>query len=338
MRAPMKGCHATQAGGCWPACVGTSSFSMSGVNAHAVLECRPNDGSAASPMPVLWRRKAFGMPWPVPSGHPLLYTAAAVRHGSAEGLARFSMRLDRPCVAFLGDHTVHGAALLPAAAMCEAASAAAAALLRSTSRRVAVLAATIGAPFRLPPSSSGEDGTHAEAHLDVDVRAGGCKLASAGANLTPSQLQCQVRGSQFPSGMTTPLYRLQKHDAALACSAGELPSGGAMCLMRGRWPTLARQQRQAAAGNSQQPAAIRISPGTSAGSWHRVSHRADPSVCCSRSLQQSCRPTGRHGERVQHASRHHRCMPAARHRPARAGPSARTGGDMGARQHGGAQY
>jgi len=170
-----------------PHCIGTSSFSMSGVNAHAVLKCPPDNMTAAPPMLLLWRRKAFGMPWPVSSGHPLLYTAADVQHGSAQGLARFTMQLSRPCVAFLRDHKVHSTALLPAAAMCEAAAAAAIALLASTRRRVVVLAATIAAPLRLPTASVGEAGSPAEAHLDVDARAGNCKLASAGAGVAPMQ-------------------------------------------------------------------------------------------------------------------------------------------------------
>jgi len=185
--------HGMQAGGQMPHCVGTSSFSMSGVNAHAVLECPVDDGVAAPPTPLLWRRKAFGMPWPVPSGHPLLHTAAAMRYGGSEGLTRFSMRLDKPCVAFLTDHTVHGATLLPAAAMCEASAAAAMALLASTRRRVVLLAATIVAPLRLPAASVGEASPPGEALLHVDVRAGSCKLASAGACAAPSAMQCALR-------------------------------------------------------------------------------------------------------------------------------------------------
>ena len=163
---------------------------MSGVNAHAVLDCPVDDAHASPPTPLLWRRRAFGMPWPVPSGHLLLYTAAAMQHSGSEGLARFTVRLDRPCVAFLRDHTVHSAALLPAAAMCEAASAAGGALLRATRRRVAVLAATIAAPLRLPAASVGDAGIPGEAHLNVDVRAGTCKLASAGAGVGPSATYC----------------------------------------------------------------------------------------------------------------------------------------------------
>ena len=178
---------------------------MSGVNSHAVLACPVDSGPTAPLKPLLWQRKAFGMPWPVPGGHPLLYTAAAVRLNGAEGLARFSMRLDRPCVAFLKDHMVHGTALLPAAAMWEAASAAAVALMRTTRRRVVVLAATIAAPLRLPKSSSGEAGPRAEAHLHINVRAGSCQLASAGAIVPPlmhhRELDCDV----ITLGCSTPV-------------------------------------------------------------------------------------------------------------------------------------
>ena len=171
--------HDVQAGGCTPQSVSTSSFSMSGVNAHAVLVCPPGGGPDGHLPSLLWRRKAFGMPWPVPSGHPLLHGAAALVQGGAEGLARFSMRLDRPCLAFLSDHRVRDAALLPAAAMCEATSAAAAALLCSPRRRAAMLAATIAAPLRLTPLPV-TAGHVAEAALFIDLRAGKGDLRSAG--------------------------------------------------------------------------------------------------------------------------------------------------------------
>ena len=152
---------------------------MSGVNAHVVLAC-PIACSAAVPAgPMLWRRKALGSPVPIPCGHPLLYSAAATETGNR---AVFSMRLDVPGLAFLGDHRVQGAELLPGAAMCEAASAAAWALLTSSNRRAAVLAATFVTPLRLlPPSGQCDD--RGEALLEMDGHVGGFKLLSTGAQV-----------------------------------------------------------------------------------------------------------------------------------------------------------
>lgn len=155
---------------------------MSGVNAHAVVVAVPDVAppAAASAMsPLIWRRQSVGMPWPVPSGHSLLSTAAA--HPTAGGAAAFSMRLgSHPGLAFLEDHRVQGAGIFPAAGFCEAAGAAAMALMGRSSGwngGPAVLGAVVAAPLLLPDV---EHGAVASAIIEIDVHIGRCKISSEG--------------------------------------------------------------------------------------------------------------------------------------------------------------
>ena len=112
-----------------PACAsGVSSFAFQGTNAHAVLGQRAllpgpdQGGSCMDPqgVRVAWRRHRF---WYVGAAHALLAVAAAWA-----GSALFQARLGSAALAYLMDHRVGGRALLPGAAMFEAAAAAARAL------------------------------------------------------------------------------------------------------------------------------------------------------------------------------------------------------------------
>jgi hypothetical protein len=174
---------------------------MSGVNAHVVLAC-PTASSAAVPAgPMLWRRKALGMPVPIPCGHPLLYSAAATEAGNR---AVYSMRLEMPCLAFLGDHRVRGAVLLPGVALCEAASAAAGGVLTSSHRRAGVFAASFVAPLCLQPPS-GQSDVRREALMEIEGHVGSFKLVSMGAQPKFQPAPPAVDAHTMPTPCSSPV-------------------------------------------------------------------------------------------------------------------------------------
>ena len=112
---------------------GTSSFGMSGVNAHALLSAAPAaslaagaDAATASSAAITWQRTQF---WPSPLPHPVLLAATARLAGSAARLVECVADLAAPGLAWMQDHAVQGRALLPGAAMFEMAAAAATACL-----------------------------------------------------------------------------------------------------------------------------------------------------------------------------------------------------------------
>ncbi|BDA51455.1 probable oleandomycin polyketide synthase, modules 5 and 6 [Coccomyxa sp. Obi] len=102
---------------------GTSSFGMSGVNAHMLFSAQDevtesNLATLANPelKPSLsWRPQRF---WPGPM---LCHLAHPVSADSPSGTLRFSADLGMAALAFLRDHTVSGRALCPATALLEAA-------------------------------------------------------------------------------------------------------------------------------------------------------------------------------------------------------------------------
>lgn len=107
-------------------CAGTSSFGMSGVNAHLLLTAQSRSAPTLQrSMPLPWQRQRF---WPAPLLSAMLaahlpssvaedhVTQLVAQPGSRQGLA------------FLWDHRVQGRVLLPGTAMFELAAAAAAAL------------------------------------------------------------------------------------------------------------------------------------------------------------------------------------------------------------------
>ena len=134
---------------CGAIAAGTSSFGMSGVNAHAIIRQAQQEGSAAPAVPRLcWQRVHMEA---VALLHPLLGAAASL---PKQGVLRLALALGtRPSLAFMWDHRVQGAAIMPGAAYCEAALAAGHVLRRGAASAVALAAAAIAAPLMLPPAS-----------------------------------------------------------------------------------------------------------------------------------------------------------------------------------------
>ncbi|CAL5223543.1 g6075 [Coccomyxa viridis] len=95
---------------------GTSSFGMSGVNAHMLVSAPPQLPSVQNMHLLHWQDQRF---WPGPALRRLAHPAPG---DSTSGTSRFVSRLDKAAVAFLQDHSVKGRIILPATAMLEAAA------------------------------------------------------------------------------------------------------------------------------------------------------------------------------------------------------------------------
>ena len=153
---------------------------MSGTNAHALV--RPASGAAPRPTDTVlpWRRDRA---WPGPRPPPLIVSASIDPH---HGGVEYAVSLTGPSLAWLLDHRVGGTALLPGAAMVEAATAAALTLVGDGVRAAPALALT-GITFAVPLVLDGGDRAPATVRLLVDA-GGGVALVSTrgggGARLT----------------------------------------------------------------------------------------------------------------------------------------------------------
>lgn len=160
---------------------GTSSFGMSGVNAHALVS-QGHDGRAGpvdcSSCSMIWQRQHF---WPSPAAHPAL-ARAYVHHGamsSSRSAVICEVQLHAASLSWLWEHAVQGRPLLPAAAMYEMGAAAAAACSSSEGRAtqsgsVALQSLNIVAPFVLPSTSVGS----LLLHCTLDTHSGGLRIES----------------------------------------------------------------------------------------------------------------------------------------------------------------
>lgn len=100
-----------------PMMAGTSSFGMSGVNAHVILQNSNNIPTKTSSAGIPLRRKNC---WPLPINHPLLLRAVDVhRLAYTPTAVSFGVMFQSPSLAIFKDHQVFGAPLLPAAVMFE---------------------------------------------------------------------------------------------------------------------------------------------------------------------------------------------------------------------------
>ena len=194
---------------------GTSSFGMSGVNAHALLSMPEGGSGAADSLAATaagggsaWQRGDF---WPRPIPHPLLL-AATVRASSSGGrLSECAAELSAASLAWLHDHAVHGRALLPAAAMFELAAAAAAACAASDSGSGAAVPALASLAVLAPCMLAGAQGGSFLLRCTVDSRTGVLQVLS-GAHSPHLQA---VAASQAAAAPTSAAAAGQRPAAAL---------------------------------------------------------------------------------------------------------------------------
>jgi hypothetical protein len=166
-----------------PLLAGTSSFGMSGVNAHALLAAAVGNLDAAT-LPsartsVIWQRAGY---WPAPVSHPLLIRSAA-QPGAAAVECVADLAAAR--LAWLWDHSVRGRALLPGAAMFEAAAAAALACCSTdggvpASLCPALAGLAILAPCLLPAAAGGGGEGGVALRCSVGRASGALEVSSGG--------------------------------------------------------------------------------------------------------------------------------------------------------------
>lgn len=199
-----------------PANAGTSSFGMSGVNAHAIINPQPAEAAAAAGAelaPATWQRSLRCFVEVLVPLHPLLGAAVKVSwppvhpqpaqpqrstHGTilathskvltsspcvppeppmqSKQQLQFRLPLDHPALSFLWDHQVQAAPIMPGTAYFEMAAAAGRTLLRLAEPAVALTGATIAAPLRLP--SAAEAGA-VTVTADVSLQSGSISIRSA---------------------------------------------------------------------------------------------------------------------------------------------------------------
>lgn len=112
--------------------VGTSSFGMSGVNAHALFEAEVAGVTDSIQLPKVYGKLERQRQWLLP--HALFMAGVvAAKARAATMLCTFAVDLHLPALNSLLDHQVGGKAILPAAGMFEACSAAAKVLLSTAS-------------------------------------------------------------------------------------------------------------------------------------------------------------------------------------------------------------
>lgn len=174
---------------------GTSSFGMSGVNAHALLSAAgslaaaASSSSASGSVAACWQRSSY---WPSPARHPLLLLAA-----SRGQLVECAVDLSAAGLAWLRDHAVQGRPLLPAAAMFELAAAVAAALLPQDGSAggaggAALAGLSIPAPCFLPDQA----GPAALLRASVNRSSGALEVLSA-----RGACHLQASAAAVPAGM-----------------------------------------------------------------------------------------------------------------------------------------
>ncbi|BDA51457.1 probable inactive phenolphthiocerol synthesis polyketide s at N-terminal half [Coccomyxa sp. Obi] len=160
-----------------PVAAGTSSFGMSGVNAHALFsapDVGQDDSSDESTHALTWQSERH---WVVPAAHGLLRSFTG---GEVGGTCIFSVDLSAPSLAYLLHHQVMGRPLLPGAGLLEMAAAAGMALAGAKLDAVPVLAqAIISSPCQLSVGGAAQKLT-----CTLHPRQGSVQIATTQLHLT----------------------------------------------------------------------------------------------------------------------------------------------------------
>lgn len=161
---------------------GTSSFGMSGVNAHMLLSAGAREGSsAAGAAPLLpWQRQRY---WPAAAPHPLLQLVSIM--GST---AQFSCLFGSASSTFLRDHCISGRLLVPATAFFELLLAAAGSTAEDSAKQQVQLSLT-GVAI-LAPKILSQDASAASDAVQVSLQ-----LSSGTAEVLSTNGSSHVRGS-----------------------------------------------------------------------------------------------------------------------------------------------
>lgn len=149
----------------------TSSFGMSGVNAHALLTAASDPAATVLPAPASsWLRERC---WPTTTQHPMLLSTK-----TKTPVVDCYLDWSAPGLAWALDHHVQGRCLVPGAAMFEMAGAAAAACGRAdgdwTLQGIAILE-----PLVLPSISAGSPTPSMWVRCAVDIGHGALLLSTA---------------------------------------------------------------------------------------------------------------------------------------------------------------
>eukprot|EP00887_Chlorella_sp_A99_P003341 scaffold26.g3341.t1 len=177
---------------------GTSSFGMSGVNAHAVLSAatdgRQRPGGARAAKQLYQQQRA----WPVPQAHPLLAAAAAAPRKSQ---VLFACQLDRPALAYLWECELLGDCTLPAAAVLELLAAAGRALLAdgASASDASLFNAALETQIRMR-----HDRATLACALHLDSGLAQLSSLAGKATIASAQLVCIPRKSSLPPASHPP--------------------------------------------------------------------------------------------------------------------------------------
>jgi acyl transferase domain-containing protein/acyl carrier protein len=207
---------------------GTSSFGMSGVNAHAIA-------SAKTPVELMAKKPTFLAParlWPLPIMSALL-NKVFVRLDFPSQLAIFDCNTAQAAVSFLWQQSVLGSPSLPMTAFLEIAVAIGGAMLESNKRdNAAVLNSVVNGLLKHNSSM------HLQCKLDINT--GSLKLADAAGNMHASAMLQPVQSSvsnQHNPGpnndsspcLSTTLVITSKRDAFSVATPAASPAVDARC-------------------------------------------------------------------------------------------------------------
>ncbi len=195
----------------------TSSFGMSGVNAHALLSApgeQALQAAASDSTAVMQQQLQRQRVWPLPPMHPLLHMAAALQQQAMVGCT-----LARPHLAYLQQQLLSGRATLPAAAVLEL-MAASGQVLSDSLARVAVAEAALAMPIEWAKGT----------------------VLSCSIQLGHGAVQVTVGGSKpVASGQLVQLATAPRMGIS-ASSSSSVSSAQRALLLNGRQPLHSKQQ------------------------------------------------------------------------------------------------